>query len=192
MILILCNIIIQLKPLNLNDFFIIVFLMLNLEIYFIYNNIYKRMFSAEAMVSMADGSKKHINTLHVGDFILNKLNKPVKIRAVVVEENIHVVVVQLNNGSGLFYTSPNSKFLCHHTNNTNEHTSHFDIIQNIYADSGYLKSNLKIFSPETDISISSYDDSNASLEKTVYCIQSLNDTTSSYIVNGVIVQCFDI
>jgi hypothetical protein len=149
------------------------------------------MFSAEAIVSMADGTKKHINNLSNGDLILNKLNRPVKVRSVTIEENIHVVAVQLNNGSGIFYVAPNTKFLCHHIDNTNHHINHFDTIQNINVDHGHVKSNIKMFSPESDISISSYDDSNVSLQKTVYCIQSLNDSTSSYIINGIIVQCFN-
>lgn len=148
------------------------------------------MFSAEALVTMADGTTKHINTIRAGDLILNKLRTPIKVRSITVEHDAHVVVVQLNNGSGIFYTSPNTKFLCHHID-SNQHTSHFDTIHNIHIDGGYLKNNLRFFSPESDISISSYDDSNVSLTKTVYCIEALNDSTSSYIINGVIVQCFD-
>ena len=85
---------------------------------------------------------------------------------------------------------PNTKFLCHHIQD-NEHTSHFDTISNVHTDGGYLKNSLKFFSPESDVSISNYDASNVSLTKTVYCIETLGDSTNSYIVNGVIVSCSD-
>ena len=145
------------------------------------------MFSEEALISMADGSIKHINTLKPGDLIINKLSKPVKVRKLT-SHTANVVTLQLNNGTGVFYVEPNAQFLCHHITNA-EHTCHFDILADIHVHGGYLKNSMKVFSPESDVSISNYDASNVSLTKTVYCIESIGDSTNSYIVNGVIASC---
>jgi hypothetical protein len=146
------------------------------------------MFSEETLIEMADGKLKHINTIKPGDLIINKLRNPIRVRKLEVFPNTLVVAVQLNNGTGVFYTAPNTKFLCHHIIE-NQHVSHFDTIQNIHTDGGYLKSSMKFFSPESDVSISNYDSSNATLTKTVYCIEPIGDSTNSYIINGVIANC---
>ena len=147
------------------------------------------MFSEECIVPLADGSTKSISAIVPGDLIINKLLKVVKVRAVTSTTG-NAVAVQLNNGTGVFYTDPTARFLCHYING-DSHTSHWDSISTINTHQGWVKSSMKIFSPETNVSISSYDASNTSLTKTLYTIQNLNDNTNSYFVNGVIVSCTD-
>jgi len=144
------------------------------------------MFSSEAMISLANGSLKSINNLNINDVIYNKLKNPVKISNIDIIETNTVANVLLNNGTGVFYCDPSSLFYCHLTNDTGVHIGNYSQISDIYAQYGKLKSSCKLFSPESDISISTYEISNNL--KTLYSIHTI-DSDQTFFVNGVIAKC---
>lgn len=151
------------------------------------------MFSAEATVSMADGTQKHINNIKINDVILNKLNLPIKVNRIVVSVGHISVGVQLNNGTGVFYCDPDVKVLCHNVASDGSSMSNFNTISSVHTYSGIsskLKSSSKVFSPESDVSITTYDDPTPSYTKDLYCVFT-SDSSQTFHVNKVIVSCED-
>ena len=143
------------------------------------------MFSSESIIKMGNGTLKNINNVRRGEFIMNKMNKPVRIDNIT-QSNMNVVVVQLNNGTGIFYVSPNAKFLSHKVNNDGSHLLEKCSISEINTNGCMLKSSLKLFSANSNVSLTTYDNSDPNLTKMCYNITTL-DNTNSFFVNGVIV-----
>ena len=144
------------------------------------------MISTEGLVWMSDGTKKSISLVIVGDIILNKMYLPVTVTRIHNYPAHLAVGVTLDNGTSKFYTYTECKFFCHITNENNSHVSGFDTIANIVATNGKLKSDSKIFSPQSDVTITNYDNSDTGLTKTLYCLHT-NDQSQSFIMNGIIV-----
>lgn len=143
------------------------------------------MLSTEAQILMSNGTTKSISSIKVGDLIINKLNNSVKVITThICTENS--VAVQFNNGTGIFYCSPTTLFLNHTTLTNGSHTSNYCTINNALSDNVKLKNSAKIFSPESDIEIINYDNTN--VIKELYCIHT-NESSMSYFANGVIVKC---
>ena len=144
------------------------------------------MFSAETLITMADGTVKHINLIQQNDFILNKLRKPVQVKRINKIPNAQVVEVQLNNGTGAFFCTPNSIVYCHHTTNDGSHRTQHCSISDAASDDAKLKNSISLFSPESDVSITSFNDSNPDLKKDVYSLYAI-DETKSFFANGIII-----
>lgn len=143
------------------------------------------MFSPESIITMGNGTMKNINNVKRGEFIMNKMSKPVRIDNIT-NSDMNVVVIQLNNGSGVFYASPNAEFLSHKINTNGSHLLEKCSINEINTNRCMLKSSLKLFSTDSDISLTTYDNSDPNLTKMCYTITTL-DNTNSFFVNGVIV-----
>lgn len=150
------------------------------------------MYSAESLITMADGTFQHINTLKIGDIIYNKLFKPVVITRLHIETEVPVVEIQLNNGTGVFYTHPTTKVLCHHVHDDGTQHTEYCAISSANADGAKLKNSMKIFSPESDVTFTTYNDNdtNTSLTKTLYCLHTL-DSSRTFLVNKIITCCLD-
>lgn len=149
------------------------------------------MFSEEATISMADGTQKHIDKIKINDVILNKLNLPVTVHQIEKHTGYASVGIQLNNGTGVFYCDPNVKVLCHNIELNGNNVSDFFTISSIHTYSGSsskLKSSSKVFSPESDVSITTYDDPTPPHIKDLYCIHS-SDSTQTFYVNKIIASC---
>lgn len=147
------------------------------------------MFSEETLINMSDGTKKQINLINVGDKIMNKNLKPVTVSRVHMNTNQQIVSMLLDNGTSLFHCAPTTLFLSH-TVNTNNHTTSSLPINTIHSNGSLLKKSNKLLANESDVSISTYDDTNHTL-KDVYCIHTI-DPTQSFFVNDVITSCNDI
>lgn len=146
------------------------------------------MFSADCLISMANGTFKPITSIVRGDVILNKFKTPTKVLRIHTHNNTPSIRIQLNNGTNSFHLSPNSIFFCYYRTSTNTLTSEYCTISKIHETNGYLKSDLKIFSPESDTNIDSYVDSYVSSEPiTLYSLQT-SDNSQSYLANKVIVS----
>ena len=143
------------------------------------------MFSQEALVSMADSTFKNINLLHRGDMILNKFKKPTKVLNVYTHTNQQCVRVQLDNGTNTFYTSPNSIVLCHFRLPNNTIQSEYCHISHVHENKGYVKTDLKLFSPDSDVLLESYIDTTET--HTLYSLQT-SDNSQSYLLNHIIVS----
>lgn len=143
------------------------------------------MFSAETLITMANGTIKNINSIKPNEFILNKLRKPVQVKRINKTENTQVVEVQLNNGTGTFFCAPNTIFYCHHTTPQGAHTTQYCTISDAHSEEAKLKNSINLFSPDTDVSITSYDDSNHDLKKDTYTLYAI-DESKSFFANGVI------
>jgi len=151
------------------------------------------MFSEEASISMADGTQKRINKIKVNDLILNKLNIPVKVNSIHKLEARNSVGIQLNNGTGVFYCDPDVKVLCHNIASNGNVISDFCTISSVHNYSGAsskLKSSSKAFSPESDVSITTYDDPVSPHIKDLYCINT-SDSSQTLYVNKIIALCKD-
>lgn len=144
------------------------------------------MFSQEATISMADGTQQMINNIRVNDIILNKLNVPVKVDRIHIYPSHLCVGVQLNNGTGVFYCDPNVKVLCHNTENNGSTIIDFRTISSVISTGSTLKSSSKVFSPNSNVSIITYNDNN--YVKDLYCIH-ISDSTQAFYINKVIVLC---
>lgn len=151
------------------------------------------MFSEEARISMANGTQKNIDKIKVNDLILNKLNLAVSVNRVHKYTAHGTVGIQLNNGTGVFYCDPDVKVLCHNIASNGNNISKFCTISSVHTYSGTsskLKSSSKIFSPESDVSITTYDDPTPLHIKDVYCIHT-SDSTQTFYVNKILVLCDD-
>ena len=149
------------------------------------------MFSSDTIVSMANGTFKNINHITVNDMILDKLNTSVRVVRTSVHPEHICVGIQLNNGTGVFYCDPNVKFLCHNILNNGNVVSQYSSISSINEFSGIsskLKSSSKVFSNQSDVSITTYNDPTDHIKKDLYCLYT-NDGTQTFYVNKVITMC---
>lgn len=143
------------------------------------------MFSSETFVEMADGSKKAINIIRQGDMVMNKFKKPSKVRKVLKFPNTITISIQLNNGTGVFYTTSTTEALCTHIMN-NQHKISFCPFSMIHNGNGCAKSSMRSFSPESNVLISNYDDATQTI-KDLYQLE-ISDSTKSFFANGIIVK----
>lgn len=143
------------------------------------------MFSQESLVTMASGASKQINTIKTGDIILNKFKIPTRVLSVKKYENQPCIRIQFNNGTNTFYTSPNSIVFCYYRLPDNTIKSEYVAVSTVHSNNGYLKSNLRLFSPESDIYMESYIDNNETCA--LYSIQT-SDNSQSYLINNAIVS----
>lgn len=151
------------------------------------------MFSEEATISMADGTQKHIDKIKVNDLILNKFDIPVRVNSIHKEEDHNSVGIQLNNGTGVFYCASDVKVLCHNIASNGTTISDFITISEVHnytGTSSKLKSSSKVFSPESDVSITTYDDPVSPHIKDLYCIHT-SDAKQTFYVNKIIASCED-
>jgi len=144
------------------------------------------MFSKDALVYMADGTYKSIDQIKQGEYIMNKLYSPTKVIRVHKLLNQSVVHIQLDNNTTSFFCSPNIIVYSHHTTSHGKHHTEYTSLQDVYYNKSKLKNSIKPFSPNTDVDILLYDDTNLELKKDLYCIHTI-DSTSSFIINGIIV-----
>ena len=142
-------------------------------------------FSTEAMISMANGVPKNINLVKSGDYILNRLSKVVRVKTISNVNFTSANTVQFDNSTPLFYTLPTTKFLKHQIHEDNRHSSNYDTILNIYTENSKLKKNMKIFAYDSDVAITSYNDT--PVTKILYTFSTI-DSVQSCFVNGVIVK----
>lgn len=142
-------------------------------------------FSEEAMITMGSGSTKNINLVIPGDYIVNRLNKVVRVKTIRNVSFTSANSVQLDNSTPLFYTLPTTQFLKHQIHEDNSHTSDYDSILNIHTEDSKLKKNMKMFSYDSDVAITTY--GNLAVTKTLYTFLTVDDVPSCF-VNGVITK----
>lgn len=142
-------------------------------------------FSSEAMITMASGPTKNINLVIPGDYIVNRLNKVVRVKTIRNVSFTSANSVQLDNSTPLFYTLPTTQFLKHQIHLDNSHTCDYDTILNIYTEDSKLKKDMKIFAYDSDVAITTY--GNLAVTKTLYTF-SIVDSSPSCFVNGVITK----
>ena len=141
------------------------------------------MFGKDAIFSMANGQFKRAEHIRVGDFILNKFRRPVKVTRVHLLKDIPVVELQLNNGTNSFRISPKLKAFGHFLDKQGGHSTAYRTIKEIYELEGNMKCAMNLFSPSSNIEITSLSDEPPT---EVFCIHTTEyDTTM--IVNNVIV-----
>lgn len=143
------------------------------------------MFSREALVYMANGTHKQIDEIKPGDYIMNKLYASTKVLRIHKLANHPAVEVQLNNGTGTFFCPSNVIVYSHHTTPDGKHRMEYTSISDVHTNGSKLKSSIKSFSPNSDVDITTYNDTDTNLKKDLYCLH-LIDTTGSYIINGII------
>lgn len=142
------------------------------------------MFSEDALISMANGTFKPISSIVKGDGILNKFKETTRVLNVNTYNNKECVRVQLNNGTNSFYTSPDSIVFCYYRTPDTTLKSEYCHISHVHEVNGFIKSDLKIFSPDSDVSIESYVTSEPT---TLYSLYT-SDNSQSYLVNKIIVS----
>jgi hypothetical protein len=142
------------------------------------------MFSEDALVSMANGTFKSIKLLVRGDVILNKFGKKTVVLSVKTHQNENTIRVQLDNGTGTFYMSPDTIVLGYYRTPELTLKSEYVPISQIKNNNGFLKSDLKIFSPDSDSKIELYE---IAQPQTLYSLIT-SDNSKSYKVNKVIVS----
>ena len=142
-------------------------------------------FSEEAMITMGSGALKNINLVIPGDYVINRLNKIVRVKTISNSSFTSANSVQLDNSTPLFYTLPTTQFLKHQILLDNSHTSDYDSILNIHTEDSKLKKNIKMFSYDSDVAITTY--GNLAVTKTLYTFSTVDDVQSCF-VNGVITK----
>jgi hypothetical protein len=142
------------------------------------------MFSADCLISMANGTHKPITSILRGDMIFNKFKVPTKVLKIHTYENQQSIRIQLNNGTTSFHVSPNAIVFCYYRTANSTLKSEYCTISKVQENNGYIKSDLKIFSPDSDVNIDSYVDVESS---TLYSLDT-SDNSQSYLVNKVIVS----
>jgi hypothetical protein len=142
------------------------------------------MFSEDALVSMANGTFKSIKLLVRGDIILNKFGKKTTVLSVKTHQVENSIRVQLDNGTGTFYMSPDTIVLGYYRTPELTLKSEYAPISQIKANNGFLKSDLKIFSPDSDCKIELYE---IAQQQTLYSLTT-SDNSKSYKVNKIIVS----
>lgn len=142
------------------------------------------MFSADCLIAMANGTHKPIISILKGDIIFNKFKVPTKVLKIDKYENQQSIFVQLDNGTTSFHVSPYTIVLCYYRLPDNTLKSEYCHISHVHEHNGFIKSNLKLFSPDSDVKIESYVDVEPS---TLYSLYT-SDNLQSYLVNGIIVS----
>jgi hypothetical protein len=143
------------------------------------------MFSQDSLVSMANGTFKPINEIQRGDVILNKFKRQVRVLKINVHENKTAIRIQFNNGTNTCHVSPDTIVFCYYRLPDNSLKSEYCKISKVHDNNGYLKSDLKIFSPDSDIGLESYVQDEQT--HTLYSLQTY-ETSQSYIINHAIVS----
>ncbi len=141
------------------------------------------MFGEDAIFTLSNGEFKRADSIRVGDIILNKLRRPVKVTRVHILKNIPVVELQLNNGTNSFRINPELKAFGHFVDRKGGHSTAYKTIKEIYESEGCMKRFLNLFSPSSNIEITSYSEEPT---RDVYCIHTV-DTDITMIVNDVII-----
>ena len=113
------------------------------------------MFGKYAIFSMANDKFKRAEHIRVGDFILNKFRRPVKVTRVHILKDIPIVELQLNNGTYSFRISPQLKAFGHFINKQGSHSTAYKTIKDIYELEGTMKCVINLFSPSSNIEITS-------------------------------------
>ena len=139
------------------------------------------MFSKDALVSMADGTFKPISSIIKGDVILNKFYQKCNVLEINTHQNEKCQLIQLNNGTTSFHSSPNSIILCYYKT-PNALKSEYCKLSNAYINNSILKSNLRLFSPDSDVIIEKYIDVE---NQTLYSLRT-SDNSQSYLINKII------
>jgi hypothetical protein len=143
------------------------------------------MFSSETLIKMTNGTSISISAVKVGDYIMNKLNKPVKVTKVR-KINEDSVCVHFDNDTNPFYCNVSVLFMSRIINEDGSNNIQYLNIVDINTHSYKLKSSCKLLSYESDVGITSY---NATLVlKDLYSLYT-NDDTNTYFVNNVITCC---
>lgn len=142
------------------------------------------MFSGESIITMANGTFKPITSILKGDMILNKFKVPTKVLKIEVYENESCVRMQLNNGTTSFNISTGTILFCYYRTQASTLVSKYCAISTIHENNGHLKSDLKIFSPDSDVDIDTYENAEPT---TLYELHT-SDNSQSYLVNKVIVS----
>jgi hypothetical protein len=142
------------------------------------------MFSEEAIVSMANGAFKPISDIVKGDIILNKFKRSTRVLKIHTHTNQGCIRVQLNNGTNSFHTSPESIVFCYYRTPDSTLKSEYCHISHVHENNGYIKADLKIFSPDSDVEIESYVTSDPI---TLYSLYT-SDNSQSYIINNIIIS----
>jgi hypothetical protein len=140
------------------------------------------MFSEEAQVWMANGRGKNINQIQAGEWVLNKILKPVRVQRVITFQSAPAVNIEFDNGKGAFYASPDTKVFIAWLDDDGGH-SQYSTISEAHTMGAHVKSSLKSFSPESNVDFANYDDQSET--KTLYALETV-DQTHSYMVMGVI------
>ena len=142
------------------------------------------MFSADCLISISNGTHKPITSILKGDVIFNKFKVATTVLKIEKHENQPSVRVQLNNGTSSFHVSPDTIVLCYYRLPNNTLKSEYCHISHVHEHNGIIKSNLKLFSPDSDVNIDSYVDAEPT---TLYSLYT-SDNSQSYLVNGIIVS----
>jgi hypothetical protein len=149
------------------------------------------MFSEEALISMADGTFKPIGSIVKGDIILNKFKRTTKVLNKQTHNNQECFRVQFNNRTSSFHTSPESIVFCYYRTPDYTLKSQYCHLSHVYDNNGFIKADLKIFSPDSDVLIESY---TLSDPVTLYSLYT-SDNSQSYFVNKIITSnhpsCFN-
>lgn len=144
------------------------------------------MFGKGALIKMANGEYKDISLIVVGDYILNKFNHSIKVNRIHIKSEQTVVEVILDNDALPFYVIPTTTFLYRNVNDIGDHDSGYAFISTIYKNECKLKSSMKVFSPQSDVTIEQYTEYIGTMD--TYCLH-VNETTYSFIANNCIVCC---
>jgi len=142
------------------------------------------MFSKESIVSMANGTFKHIDSIIKGDIILNKFKQATKVLHIYTYNDVDSIEIQLDNGTNTFYASPQSIFFCYFRTPEHSLKSQYCPISKAYNNNACLKSDLKMFSPDSDVKITKYI---TSTPTTLYSLYT-SDNSQSYLINKTIIS----
>lgn len=142
------------------------------------------MYSEEALVSMANGTFKPIKSIVRGDLIQNKFGKKTTVLSLKEHQNEQSIRIQLDNGTGTFHVSPNAIVLGYYRTPELTLKSEYLAISQVKEHNGFLKSDLKLFSPDSDVRIEIYDNAEP---RTLYSLTT-SDNSKSYKINKIIVS----
>lgn len=142
------------------------------------------MFGEDAVFYLANGQKKKASLLRQGDIILNSMRRPVAINRIHIIKNTPTIELQLDNGTNSFRLSPNLIVFAHFTDKSGTHSTEYTTIKHVYEREGSVKRLVNLFSPSSNVSITSY--SQEPVNQDVYCVHTTeNDITM--IVNDIII-----
>lgn len=142
------------------------------------------MFSEDVLISMANGEKKLLKDINVGDLIMNKFGKMTSVRKIKKYVDYDCIFIQLDNNSEGFYVNSETIVLGYYRGGDDRLISEYCSISDILENKGFIKSDLKIFSPDSDVEIVLH---KVSEPKTLYSLIT-GDDSKSYKVNNIIVS----
>ena len=139
-------------------------------------------FGTEASVLMSDGTTVGINNVRVGDYVMNKHLKPVRVNANYKQINQNCISFRRGGSGTTIYCTPTQKFAAYYPT-TGSIVNDYLTASQMNTKGAVFKNTSMIFGTQNNVALTNY--SGTVVSKDVWSLD-VGGITKSFIVNTVI------